>query len=152
MWNKIVKFFKKYDALLVILIGMLLIIYLFKKLIVAVIQNINVTTCFLLFPQITNGLIKYSNITQCTWINAIICYLELCGIFLGIRILGTLVMAIVIDGVDIFLKLLKILFFGRKHDQSLQYNIFQVWFLKVNADINIVIFWIKNNICGLGKF
>lgn len=152
MWNKIVKFFKKYDALLVILIGMLLIIYLFKKLIVAVIQNINVTTCFLLFPQITNGLIKYSNITQCTWINAIICYLELCGIFLGIRILGTLVMAIVIEGVDIFLKLLKILFFGRKHDQSLQYNIFQVGFLKVNADINIVIFWIKNNICGLGKF
>ncbi len=61
-------------------------------------------------------------------------------------------MAIVIEGVDIFLKLLKILFFGRKHDQSLQYNIFQVWFLKVNADINIVIFWIKNNICGLGKF
>ena len=119
MWNKIVKFFKKYDALLVILIGMLLIIYLFKKLIVAVIQNINVTTCFLLFPQITNGLIKYSNITQCTWINAIICYLELCGIFLGIRILGALVMAIVIEGVDIFLKLLKILFFGRKLDQSL---------------------------------
>lgn len=152
MWNKIVKFFKKYDALLVILIGMLLIIYLFKKLIVAVIQNINVTTCFLLFPQITNGLIKYSNITQCTWINAIICYLELCGIFLGIRILGALVMAIVITGVEMFLKLLKNLFFGRKLDQSLQYNIFQVWFLKVNADINIVIFWIKDNICGLGKF
>ena len=119
MWNKIVKFFKKYDALLVILIGMLLIIYLFKKLIVAVIQNINVTTCFLLFPQITNGLIKYSNITQCTWINAIICYSELCGIFLGIRILGALVMAIVITGVEMFLKLLKNLFFGRKLDQSL---------------------------------
>ena len=44
--------------------------------------------------------------------------------FLVIRILGALVMAIVIAGVGIFLKLLKILFFGRKHDQSLQYNIF----------------------------
>lgn len=47
MWNKIVKFFKKYDALLVILIGVLLIIYLFKKLIAAVIENVNATTCFL---------------------------------------------------------------------------------------------------------
>ena len=74
MWNKIVKFFKKYDALLVILIGVLLIIYLFKKLIAAVIENVNATTCFLLFQKITNGLIKYGNITQCTWINAVICY------------------------------------------------------------------------------
>lgn len=55
MWNKIVKFFKKYDALLVILIGVLLIIYLFKKLIAAVIENVNATTCFLLFQKITNG-------------------------------------------------------------------------------------------------
>lgn len=153
--NKMMKFFKKHCVISAILIGIgimlivRLIIYLFKRMIVAVIGNVNATTCFFLSQKITYELVQYSNITEYTWINAIICYLEICIVFVGMWILVAFFMTIIAAIVEQFLKLSEDLLFGRKHEQSLRYNIYQVWFLKVNADINILIFWIKFNICGV---
>lgn len=117
--------------------------------IVVLIGNANATTCFSLFQQITFWVVKYSNITEYTWLNAIICYLEICIIFVGVRILVAIVMVILVTIVEQLLRQLENLVFGKKHEHSLQYNTFQVWFLKVNADINILIFWIRFNICGI---
>lgn len=153
--NKMMNFFKKHCVISAILVGIgimlivRLIIYSFRKMIVAVIGNANATTCFLLSQKITYGLVKYSNITEYTWINAIICYLEICIIFVGMWILVAIVMAIIVAIVEQLLELSENLLLGRKHEQSLQYNTFQVWFLKVNADINILMFWIRFNICGV---
>ena len=63
--SKMVKLFKEHCVLLMS-IGLMVsgFIYLFYEIITAVIENVNQTTCFLLFKKVTYGLIKYSNITE----------------------------------------------------------------------------------------
>ena len=76
--SKMVKLFKEHCVLL-LSIGLMVsgFIYLFYQMITVVIENVNQTTCFLLFKKITYGLIKYSNITEYKYIDVIICYFEI---------------------------------------------------------------------------
>lgn len=153
--NKLVGFLKKHCVASVTLVGvfalliMRLIIYLFKRIIVFVIGKTKAMIYYFASQQFANQLMKYSNITDYTWINAVISYLELCILFFVIWIVIAVIMAILVTVVEKIGDLLKNLILGKSHEQSLRYNTFQVWFLKVSADVNILIFWIKFNICGV---
>ena len=142
--SKMVKLFKEHCVLL-LSIGLMVsgFIYLFYQMITVVIENVNQTTCFLLFKKITYGLIKYSNITEYKYIDVIICYFEIFLIYVVMRELVAIVFGIIVAIIEQVLKLLQRVLFGEKHEKSLQYSTFQVWFLKVEADVNEVIFWIK---------
>ena len=65
------------------------------------------------------------------------------------RELVAIVFGIIVAIIEQVLKLLQRVLFGEKHEKSLQYSTFQVWFLKVEADVNEVIFWIKYKVCGI---
>lgn len=153
--NKLAGFLKRHCVASVALVGvfvlliMKLIIHLFKKIIVFVVRKANAMIYYLASQQFANELMEFSNITDCTWINAVICYLELCIIFVVIWIVFAVIMAILVTAVEKIMDLLKSLILGKSHERSLRYNTFQVWFLKVSADVNILIFWIKFNICGV---
>lgn len=153
--NKLVGFLKRHCVASVALVGvfvlliMKLIIHLFKKIIVFVVGKANAMIYYLASQQFANELMEFSNITDCTWINAIISYLELCIIFVVIWIVFAVIMAILVTVVEKIMDLLKNLILGKSHERSLRYNTFQVWFLKMSADFNISIFWIKFNICGV---
>lgn len=148
--NKFAGFLKKHCVILVALIGVLalliikFIIYLFKKIIAFVVGKANAIIYYF-----ASQLIEFSNITEYTWMNAVISYLEMCIIFFVIRIMIAVIMLILVTAVEKIWYLLKILILGKRHERSLQYSTFQVWFLKVSADINILIFGIKFNICGV---
>ena len=148
--SKMVKLFKEHCVLL-LSIGLMVsgFIYLFYQMITVVIENVNQTTCFLLFKKITYGLIKYSNITEYKYIDVIICYFEIFLIYVVMRELVAIVFGIIVAIIEQVLKLLQRVLFGEKHEKSLQYSTFQVWFLKVEADVNEVIFWIKYKVCGI---
>lgn len=153
--NRLVGFLKKHCVVLVALIGVLallimkFIIYLFKKIIAFVVEKANAMICYFASRQFTNQLMEFSNITEYTWMNAVISYLELCIIFVVIWILIAVIMAILVTVVEKIGDLLKSLILGKSHERSLRYSTFQVWFLKVSADVNILIFWIRFNICGV---
>ena len=153
--NKLVEFLKKHCIISVVLIGvaalliMKFIIYLFKKIIVFIVGKANSLIYYLVSQQFANQLMEFSNIAECTWMNAVISYLELCIIFVVIWIVFAVIMAILVTVVEKIMDLLKRLILGKSHERSLRYNTFQVWFLKVSADVNILIFWIKFYICGV---
>lgn len=153
--NKLVEFLKKHCVISVVLIGvvalliMKFIVYLFKKIIVLVVGKANSLIYYFASQQFANQLMEFSNITECTLMNAVISYLELCIIFVVIWIMFAMIMAILVTAVEKIMDLLKSLILGKSHERSLQYNTFQVWLLKVSADVNILIFWIKLNICGV---
>lgn len=153
--NKLVGLLKKHCVVSAALVGvfvlliMKLIICLFKKIIVFVLGKSNATIYYLASQEFAYKLMEYSNITDYTWMNAVVSYLEMCIIFAGIWILIAVIMTILVTFVEKILGSLEKLFLGKSHERSLRYNIFQVWFLKVHADVNILIFWIKFNICGL---
>ena len=134
--SKMVKLFKEHCVLLMS-IGLMVsgFIYLFYEIITAVIENVNQTTCFLLFKKVTYGLIKYSNITEYKYIDVIICYFEIFLIYVVMRELVAIVFGIIVAIIEQVLKLLQRVLFGEKHEKSLQYSTFQVWFLKVEADV-----------------
>ena len=156
--NKLVGFLKKHCVVSVALIGVLallimkFIIYLFKKIIAFGVEKANAMICYFASRQFTNQLMEFSNITEYTWMNAVISYLELCIIFVVIWILIAVIMVILVTVVEKIGDLLKSLILGKSHERSLRYNTFQVWFLKVSADVNILIFWIKFNICGVRSY
>lgn len=151
--NKLVEFLKKHCVISVALIGvvallmMKFIMYLFKEIIVFVVGKANSLIYYFVSQQFANQLMEFSNITECTWMNAVISYLELCIIFVVIWIVLAVIMAILVTAVEKIMDLLQSLILGKSHERSLRYNIFQVWFLKVSADVNILIFRIKFNIC-----
>lgn len=153
--NKLVEFLKKHCIISVVLIGvaalliMKFIMYLFKKIIVFIVGKANSLIYYLVSQQFANQLMEFSNIAECTWMNAVISYLELCIIFVVIWIVFAVIMAILVTVVEKIMDLLKRLILGKSHERSLRYNTFQVWFLKVSADVNILIFWIKFYICGV---
>lgn len=153
--NKLVEFFKRHCVVSVLLVGMLallimkIIIYLFKKIIVFVIGKANAIIYYFASQQFANQLMEYSNITDYTWINAVISYLELCVLFIVIWFVMAVIMAILVTIVENVGEVLKKRILGENHDRSLLYNIFQVWFLKVSADVNILLFWIRFYICGV---
>ncbi len=153
--SKILEFLKKHCVISVALIGvvalliMKFIIYLFKKIIVFVVRKANTLIYYFASQQFTNQLMKFSNITEHAWMNAVISYLELCIIFIGIWIVIAVIMAILITVAEKIEDWLKNLILGKSHERSLRYNTFQVWFLKISADVNIFMFWIKFNICGV---
>ena len=94
--SKMVKLFKEHCVLL-LSIGLMVsgFIYLFYQMITVVIENVNQTTCFLLFKKITYGLIKYSNITEYKYIDVIICYFEIFLIYVVMRELVAIVFGII---------------------------------------------------------
>ena len=153
--NKLVGFLKRHCVVSVVLVGvfvlliMKLIIHLFKKIIVFVVGKANAMIYYLASQQFANELMEFGNITDYTWMNAVISYLELCILFVVIWIVIAVIMAILVTAVEKILDLLKSLILGKSHERSLRYNTFQVWFLKMSADVNILIFWIKFNICGV---
>lgn len=153
--NKLVAFLKRHCVVSVVLVGvfvlliMKLIIHLFKKTIVFVVGKANAMIYYLASQQFANQLMEFSNITECTWMNAVISYLELCIIFVVIWIVFAMIMAILVTVVEKIMDLIKSSILGKNHERSLQYNTFQVWLLKVSADVNILILWIKFNICGV---
>lgn len=153
--NKLVEFLKKHCVISVALIGVVallivkFIMYLFKKIIVFVVGKANSLIYYFASQQFANQLMEFSNITDYTWMNAVISYLELCIIFVVIWLVFAVIMAILVTVVEKIMDLLKSIILGKSHERSLRYNTFQVWFLKVSADVNILIFWIKFNICGV---
>lgn len=153
--NKLVGFFKRHCVVSVLLVGMLallimkIIIYLFKKIIVFVIGKANAIIYYFASQQFANQLMESSNITDYTWINAVISYLELCVLFIVIWFVMAVIMAILVTIVENVGEVLKKRILGKNHDRSLRYNVFQVWFLKVSADVNILLFWIRFYICGV---
>ena len=153
--NKLVGFLKKHCVVLVALVGvfgvliMKLIVYLFKRIIVFLMGKAKAMIYYFASQQFANQLMDFSNITDYTWMNAVISYLELCILFFIIWIVIAVIMAIWVTVVEKIWDLLKSLILGKSHERSLRYNTFQVWFLKVSADVNILIFWIKFNICGV---
>ncbi len=153
--NKLVEFLKKQYFILPILVGvgimliMRLIICVFKKMIVFVMGNAKAMICYFVNQEFTYKLMEHCNITEHSWINAIVSYLAICIVFVVIRILVAVIMFILVTVVEKIMETLEKLLLGKNHERSLQYNIFQVWFLKVHADVNILIFWIKFNICGV---
>lgn len=153
--NKLEGFLKKHCVASVTLVGvfalliMILIIYLFKRIIVFVIGKAKAMIYYFASQQFANQLMEFSNLTDYKWMNAVISYLELCILFFVIWIVIAVIMAILVTVVEKIGDLLKNLILGKSHEQSLRYNTFQVWFLKVSADVNILIFWIKFNICGV---
>ena len=153
--NKLVEFLKKHCIISVVLIGvvalliMKFIMYLFKKIIVFIVGKANSLIYYFVSQQFANPLMEFSNIAECTWMNAVISYLELCIIFVAIWFVFAVIIAILVTVVEKFMDLLESLILGKSHERSLRYNTFQVWFLKVSADVNILIFWIKFNICGV---
>ena len=76
--NKLVEFYKKHWGVSVLLVGMLallimkIIMYLFKKTIVLVIGKANAMIYYFASQQFANQLIEFSNITDYTWVNAVI--------------------------------------------------------------------------------
>lgn len=128
---------------------MKLIICLFKKIIDFVMGKDNAMIYYLASQQFANQLMKFSNITDYMWMNAVISYLELCIFYAVIWIVIVVIMAILVTVMEKIRDLLEKLILGKSHERSLRYNTFQVWFLKVSADVNILIFWIKFNICGV---
>jgi len=153
--NKIVEFYKRHWVVSVLLIGMLallimkIIIYLFKKIIVFVIGKANAIIYYFASQQFANQLMEFSNITDYTWINAVISYLELCILFIVIWFVIAVIMAILVAVVENIGDVFKKRILGKNHEKSLRYNAFQVWFLKVSVDTNILLFWIKFYICGV---
>lgn len=156
--NKLVGFLKKHCVVSVTLVGvfalliMRLIIYLFKRIIVFVIGKAKAMIYYFASQQFANQLMEFSNLTEYTWMNAVISYLELCILFVTIWIVIAMIMAILVTVVEKNWDLLRKLILGKSHERSLRYNTFQVWFLKVSADVSIIIFWIKFNICGVGSY
>ncbi len=153
--NKLVEFYKKHWGVSVLLVGMLallimkIIMYLFKKTIVLVIGKANAMIYYFASQQFANQLIEFSNITDYTWVNAVISYLELCILFIVIWFVIAVIMAILVTVIENIGEVLKKRILGKNHEKSLRYNTFQVWFLKVSADTNILLFWIKFYICGV---
>lgn len=156
--NKLVGFLKKHCVASVTLVGvfalliMRLIIYLFKRIIVFVIGKAKAMIYYFASQQFANQLMEFSNLTDYTWMNAVISYLELCILFVTIWIVIAMIIAILVTVVEKIWDLLRNLILGKSHERSLRYNTFQVWFLKVSADVNIIIFWIKFNICGVRSY
>ena len=124
--NKLVGFLKRHCVASVALVGvfvlliMKLIIHLFKKIIVFVVGKANAMIYYLASQQFANELMEFSNITDCTWTNAIISYLELCIIFVVIWIVFAVIMAILVTVVEKIMDLLKILILGKSHERSLR--------------------------------
>ncbi len=153
--NKLVGFLKKHCVVSVALVGvsvlliMKLIIYLFNKIMVFVMGKANAMIYYFESQQFANQLMEFSNITDYTWMNAVIRYLELCIRFVAIWIVIAVIMAILVTVVEKICDLLEKLILGKSHERSLRYNTFQVWFIKVSADVNILLFWIKFIICGV---
>lgn len=153
--NKLVEFYKRHWVVSVLVVGMLallimkIIIYLFKKIIVFVIGKANAMIYYFVSQEFANQLMEFSNITNYTWINAVISYLELCVLFIVIWFVMAVIMAILVTIVENIGEVLKKRILGKNHEKSLRYNVFQVWFLKVSADTNILLFWIKFYICGV---
>lgn len=156
--NKLVGFLKKHCVASVTLVGvfalliMRLIIYLFKRIIVFVIGKAKAMIYYFASQQFANQLMEFSNLTDYKWMNAVISYLELCILFVTIWIVIAMIMAILVTVVEKIWDLLRNLILGKSHERSLRYNTFQVWFLKLSADVNIIIFWIKFNICGVRSY
>lgn len=153
--KKLVEFLKKHCVVSVALIGVLVlliikfIIYLFKKVIVFAVEKANAIIYYFVSQQFANQLMEFSNITEYKWMNAVISYLELCITFVAIWIMIAVIMGILVIAVEKIGNLLEKLVFGKDHERSLKYDTFQVWFLKVSADVNILISWIKFDICGV---
>lgn len=156
--NKLVGFLKKHCVVSVTLVGvfalliMRLIIYLFKRIMVFVIGKAKAMIYYFASQQFANQLMEFSDLTEYTWMNAVISYLELCILFVTIWIVIAMIMAILVTVVEKNWDLLRKLILGKSHERSLRYNTFQVWFLKVSTDVNIIIFWIKFNICGVRSY
>jgi len=156
--NKLVEFLKKHCVVSVTLVGvfafliMRLIKYLFKRIIVFVVGKAKTIIYYFASQQFANQLMEFSNITDYAWMNAVISYLELCILMVTIWIVIAMIMAILVIAVEKIGDLLRRLIWNKNHERSLQYNTFQVWFLKVSADVNILIFWIKFNICGVKSY
>ena len=156
--NKLEGFLNKHcvaSVTLVVVFALLimrLIIYLFKRIIVFVIGKAKAMIYYFASQQFANQLMEFSNLTDYKWMNAVISYLELCILFVTIWIVIAMIMAILVTVVEKIWDLLRNLILGKSHERSLRYNTFQVWFLKVSADVNIIIFWIKFNICGVRSY
>ena len=143
--NKLVEFLKKHCVVSVTLVGvfafliMRLIKYLFKRIIVFVVGKAKTIIYYFASQQFANQLMEFSNITDYAWMNAVISYLELCILMVTIWIVIAMIMAILVIAVEKIGDLLRRLIWNKNHERSLQYNTFQVWFLKVSADVNIFI-------------
>ena len=71
------------------------------------VEKANAMICYFASRQFTNQLMEFSNITEYTWMNAVISYLELCIIFVVIWILIAVIMAILVTVVEKIGDLLK---------------------------------------------
>ena len=126
--NKLVEFLKKHCVISVALIGVVallivkFIMYLFKKIIVFVVGKANSLIYYFASQQFANQLMEFSNITDYTWMNAVISYLELCIIFVVIWLVFAVIMAILVTVVEKIMDLLKSIILGKSHERSLRYN------------------------------
>lgn len=92
---------------------------------------------------ILDKLIEGSEITSVKFINAVIFYFGIC-LFITITLLiTTLIIIVLTELVDIGLNKLGYIILGKKHQKSLSYNRFQLWFIKCSADISFFLNWIR---------
>lgn len=103
----------------------------------------------IVFQQAKNKMLQYSNISIYKSLNAIFFYLEICVALLAIGIGIAILMACIAIAIEKIFAKLEQLILGKGNERSLKYSVFQVWFLKVYADANILIHWIRVDICGI---
>ena len=87
------------------------------------------------------------NISSYRLFNAVCLYLMIC---IALFFIGIIIRIFLGLGVCLMEKIMeksenKVL--GKKHEKSLKYNYIKIWFIKVQADIEILLSWIKYDIC-----
>lgn len=92
---------------------------------------------------------KIMNLSSYKLVNAICYYIAVCILLFIIWFIICVFFAFLIKLIKIIENKSEEKILGKKHEKSLNYNSFQIWFIKVQADIEILISWVECYICKI---
>lgn len=91
-------------------------------------------------------LIDMCNVTQIRVINAVLFYLALCFLFVMALAIFAIIMVIVIGCLEGCINRIDGIILGKKHQKSLEYQGFTLWYIKCKADISYFLDWVRFDI------
>ena len=143
--DKIKKVLKKISYCFLSFVGVIVLlrINLLKKIIFFMIEMVKSIIYFFMSKQFASCILAYFNIeVDYTWMKAIISYLGLCIFSFCIKMV---ILIFIIPGLENLFSRVNRIVLGKNHERSLEYTTFQIWFLKLSADLSILTFWIRKH-------